>query len=370
MNENRRYEVGLSLISCLNMSNVQLLLEKTGSVEAVFSDKHLSHIKDLNTGAKKEIQKKEILARADDEIENCIRYNIQIIFMDEPDFPQRLLECPDAPVILYCKGKSDLNTKRIVSIVGTRRATPQGMQLTEDLVRDLAARFPDLIIVSGLAYGIDVCAHRSAIENNLNNIAILGHGFQEIYPPEHRNTAVKILKNGSLITEFTYGTPSLPYQFVKRNRIIAGLCDACIVIESGCKGGSLRTAEFASSYNREVFAYPGRPTDRWSSGCNSLIKKNKAIMAESADDILKCMNWDLAGSAKAVQMRLFPQITDNQRKLYDLMLPGEQKNIGDLTEESELSIAEVLSDMMQMEIKGLVKSFPGGLYLKNNALTV
>jgi len=364
MDENRRYEVALSLIPGLNINIVQILLERIGSVKDIFSDKHLSLIEELNKETKSEILNKKYLENADKEIESCIMHNIKILFMEEPEFPQRLLECPDAPLLLYCKGNSDLNTKRIISIVGTRKATEQGKLQTEKLVKQLSLFLPELIVVSGLAYGIDITAHRSAIENRLNTVAVLAHGFQEIYPPKHRSTAIDILNNGTLITEFPLGTPTLKYHFLKRNRIIAGLSDACIIVESAKQGGSMKTGEYANSYNRDVFAFPGRPTDKWSNGCNALIKGNKAIMAESAEDILKNMNWDLTVSQKDLQLSLFPKISENQQKLYNLIPTGEQKNLGDITEESNLSISDVLSDLMQMEILGLIKALPGGYYLK------
>jgi DNA processing protein len=364
IDENRRYEIALSLIPGLSISNIQTLLGLTGSAKAVFSDKHLSLIENLDLGTKHIILKRNTLHKADEEIEKCIRFDLSINFINDADFPKRLLECSDAPAIIYSKGHSDFNAKKIVSVVGTRKATPNGIKYTENLVKDLAFNFPEIIIVSGLAYGIDICAHKSALENGINTIAVLAHGFQEIYPSEHRNSAIKIIESGSLLTEFQHGTPPLPYQFLQRNRIIAGLSDACIVVESGIKGGSMKTADYALSYNREVFAYPGRPSDVWSKGCNSLIKSNKAALSESAEDIIKGLNWDIC-SKKPEQKTLFPEITVNQEILYNLMHEGELISIPDLIEKSGMPISGVLSDMMQMEITGLVKSYPGGQYIKN-----
>lgn len=366
MEENKRYEIALSQIPGLNISIVKSLMELTGSAKYIFSDKHISKIAELEESVKKNILNKDYLERADREIEFCEKYKLKALFIDDPEYPKRLLECNDAPLILYCKGDIDYNAKRIISIVGTRKATIHGEELTEKIVYDLSQHIPNLIVVSGLAFGIDICAHKSAIKNKLKTAAVLAHGFQEIYPPHHRNYAIDIIEHGCLITEFQYGTPSLQYQFLKRNRIIAGLSDACLVIESAKQGGSMKTADNALSYNRELFACPGRPTDIWSSGCNALIKDNRAILAESAEDIIKGMNWDINSFAKEKNQRLFPNITENQQKVFDSLPSGEQINISEIVYASNLSISEVLSDLMQMEMLDMVRSMPGGHYLKKS----
>ena len=366
MKENKRYEIALSQIPGLNISIVRSLMELTGSVKSIFSDKHISKIPELKESVKENLLNKEYIEKADKEIEFCEKYKLKALFIDDLEYPKRLLECNDAPLILYSKGDIDYNAKKIVSIVGTRKATIHGEELTEKIVHDLAQFIPNLIVVSGLAFGIDICAHKSAIKYDLKTAAVLAHGFKEIYPPLHRNYAIDIIEHGCLITEFMSGTPSLQYQFLKRNRIIAGLSDACIVIESAKQGGSMKTAANALSYNREVFACPGRPTDIWSSGCNDLIKDNRAILAESAEDIIKGMNWDITSYSKDKNQRLFPNITDNQQKVYDSLPSGEQRSISEIVYESNLSISEVLSDLMQMEMLDLVRSMPGGYYLKKS----
>jgi len=364
MNEHRRYEIALSLLPCLKPADARLLFEKAGSAEAVFSDKKLRCIEQLNPKVIQEIVTSSALKRADKEIEYCLNYNIQVRFITDTDYPYRLAACQDAPLVLYSKGISNLNAKRIVSIVGTRRATRQGVNLTEKLVRELAANFPDLIIVSGLAYGIDITANSTAVSSGINTVAVVAHGLQEIYPAIHRKTALEIIKNGSILTELPYGTPPEPFRFIQRNRIVAGLCDACIVMESAEKGGSMITAEMASDYGRDVFAYPGRPADERSAGCNLLIKKQLASLATSADDILTMMNWQKAKQAKAEQATLFPDITPIQKLLIERMQPGELKKIEDFSGETGLSMAEILSNLMQLELNGQIESLPGGSYLK------
>jgi len=354
MEEQRRYEIAFSMIPNLKPTDARKLLEKVGSAETIIKDKLFHSIGNIPTD--------KLLKRADEEIEYCLKYTIKIRFLSDPDYPYRLSACEDAPLILYGKGDSNLNAKQMLAVVGTRRSTPRGRENTEVLIRDLAVLCPDIIIVSGLAYGIDITAHRASIEKKLNTVAVLAHGFQQLYPPAHRQTALEIIRNGSLLTELPSGTPSEGWRFIQRNRIVAGLCDACVVMESAEKGGSLHTAEMAVDYGREVFAYPGRPTDTSSQGCNLLIKNQSAALIEEAEDILKAMNWLPAKRKKIIQQKLFSDIPQNQQALFDLINTDDSISLTELSERSGFGISEILSSVMQLELMGLIQSLPGNLY--------
>lgn len=364
MYDSLRYKIALSLIPGLNPAEIRLLLEHFGSAEAVFMKENIEETSDLNPKIRKNILEGSALKRADEEIKHIERNQIQVRFINDDSYPERLKACPDAPLILYSKGYSNLNAKKMVAIVGTRRATAYGRSLTGHLVQELARMFPHIIIVSGLAYGIDVCAHKSALENSLNTAAVLAHGLHEIYPSTHRDVASRMLENGSLITELAWGTPSEPWRFVQRNRIVAGMCDACIVIESAEKGGSLITAQMAADYSRDVFAFPGRRCDENSRGCNLLIKKQIAGLVESAEDIILEMNWDTQQTSSKAQKSLFPELQPAEEQLYNYMKTGEKHSISQLSIALSSKIGETLSSLLQLEMAGLVEALPGGMYAK------
>jgi len=364
MYDSLRYKIALSLIPGLNPAETRLLLEHFGSAEAVFMKETMEDASDLNPKIRKNILDGSALKRADEEIRHIEENQIQVRFINDDSYPERLKACPDAPLILYSKGYSNLNAKKMVAIVGTRRATAYGRSLTGHLVQELARMFPHIIIVSGLAYGIDICAHKSALENKLNTAAVLAHGLHEIYPSMHREVASRMLENGSLITELAWGTPSEPWRFVQRNRIVAGMCDACIVIESAEKGGSLITAQMAADYSRDVFAFPGRRCDENSRGCNLLIKKQIAGLVESAEDIIHEMNWDTQQASSQKQKSLFPELQPAEEQLYNYMKTGEKHSINQLSIALSSKIGETLSSLLQLEMAGLVEALPGGLYTK------
>jgi DNA processing protein len=360
----RIIEVALSLNNKIKMDEYLSLLELTGSVESLteIGDIYLKDCTKVNI--EEEILNQKQLSIAHAVIEESYKNGIELIFHDDERYSKRLLECNDAPLVLFSIGKSNFNTDKVLSIVGTRRATKQALINTEELVSDLASLFPDLIIVSGLAFGIDICAHRAAIKNGLNTIGVLANGLHEIYPSEHTQTAREITRNGSIVSEFTYGTPSLPYRFIQRNRIIAGISNACIVMESGIKGGSLHTANFSSGYFRDVFAYPGRKTDRWSEGCNNLIKTNRAALVESAEDVINNLGWSDEIDKKKIQPEIFHNLSENQSILYELLSDGESLNISTIVELSGLEISIVLSELYMMELSGYVTAIPGNKYIK------
>ena len=371
-----------------------------------FEDSHLvlpeRILTDLRSG--------EALRRAEKELAFAEKYHLKICFYEDADYPSRLKACADAPLLFYMKGDVDLEAGKILSVVGTRKMTSYGRCQTEDLIASLAGVFPDLLIVSGLAYGVDVCAHRKALACGLPTLAVVAHGLDSVYPSQHRAVAREMISSGGgMLSEFPSGTEPYRSNFVQRNRIVAGLCDACLVIESPEKGGSLITARMARDYDREVFALPGRPVDANSRGCNLIIKQQVATLVESAEDIVREMNWDLpsakAGSARkaggkadssagsgkfngAGSGNLFAEqefcartgqelcartgqeLSAEEAALFSLMRPDKKYGAQDLLELSlaqhqescARNIGEVLSVLLLLEMKQAVISLPGGLY--------
>lgn len=366
MDETLRYKIALSLVPGLTPSVARLLLEHFGTAERVFAKENVELLKHLHPKIGQQLHDENPLKRADKEIEILIKNQIRCVYIDDPDYPYRLHTCPDAPIVLYSRGHSDLNAKKVIAVVGTRQATIHGKSTTECFVRDLAQSFPDIVVVSGLAYGIDVCAHRAALKNQINTVAVLAHGLQRVYPLMHREVAKKMLENGSLITELAWGTPCEPWRFVQRNRIVAGLSDACIVVESAEKGGSLITAQMASGYGRDVFAFPGRSCDFHSKGCNLLVKTRVASLIESVSDLMGEMNWEVPTVGKEKQTELFPKLSLEEEHLYRLLETGDKYNSTQLAVQTGFRISEILSLLMQLEIKQLIDLHPGGLYSKKN----
>lgn len=305
------------------------------------------------------------LQRADEEEAFIARHAVSVWTEDDAEYPGNLKECPDAPLLLFGKGNVRANAGRTVSIVGTRSCTDRGRDLTRQFVLDLAQRCPGLTVVSGLAYGIDVAAHKAALEAGLPTIIVAGHGLDRIYPALHRNIAVAALKEGGILTEYMTGTEPERYNFVARDRIIAGMADAVVVVESKERGGSLITAGMANDYNRALFAFPGRVQDECSRGCNRLIRDQRAALIENADDFLRLMMWD-TGNPAAVQTAIpLPEedLTDTERTVLDKLHEQEDgMQINYIVQETRLAYPQVSSTLMMLEMKGLVRSLPGGIY--------
>ncbi|MDR3250811.1 MAG: DNA-processing protein DprA [Tannerella sp.] len=301
------------------------------------------------------------LKRAEKELDYIEKNKISVFAITDESYPKRLKECQDSPVVFYYKGKANLDAAKIVSVVGTRNVTEYGRKLTETFVRELAEIFPDILIVSGLAYGSDICAHRNALKNNLPTVGVLAHGLDRIYPSVHRNVAVEMLNNGGLLTDFMSGTTPDRENFLSRNRLIAGLADATIVVESANKGGSLVTADIAFSYGRDVFAFPGRATDEFSSGCNRMIQMNKAGLIGSARDFVMSMCWDADVKMSPRQTTLiFPPRPDNP--IIRLLEKKGEFQINLLAEEMNIPIHKLTSILFSLELEGHIKVLPGGVY--------
>ncbi len=307
------------------------------------------------------------LSRATQEMEFVRKNKIQCLCYGKPDYPQRLQECEDAPLVLYYKGNADLNSPYTVCMVGTRKCTEYGKDLCRLFTDGLGRLRPDTLIVSGLAYGIDIHCHKGALENGMKTVAVLAHGLDRIYPYSHGNTAKRILQQGGLLTEYMSGTTPERGNFVSRNRIVAGLSDACIVVESAAKGGSLITAKIAQDYGRDILAVPGRPNDPYSEGCNKLIQDNIAALIMNPEDILRSLNWPSINierevRSQSVETNLFGCLSDEEKLLVQLLQKNDGKQINQLVVESNLPVFRVSAILFDLEMKGVVRLLAGGRY--------
>ena len=363
MEQELLYRIALSRVKGINKSLAQHIHETVASLELFFElpEVQLQKLTGITGRILLDENRKTALQEARKEIEFIQKGNITPLYFTDPAYPQRLLDCIDAPPLLYYRGNADLNAAKIVSVVGTRRATEYGKSFCEAMIRDLADYFPQLIIVSGLAYGIDICAHRSALKHGLGTIAVLAHGLDHIYPSTHRSTAVEIVSRGGLVTEYPGYHHMHPAFFVARNRIVAGLADAVVIVESREKGGALITAGIAESYHRDVFALPGSIKSDSSAGCNHLIRRNRAALITSADDLVEAMCWN-APRHKAVQRSLFPDLTDEEQVIADYLKEKGEGQINRMTVDLNQPLSQLLSVLVELEFKGVIKALPGGIY--------
>ena len=363
LNENEIiHAIGLTLLDGIGPVLSKKLIAFCGSAEAVFREKKqwLLKIPDIGPG-RIEFLTTDVLHQAEKEMQYIHRNNIDVHYFISATYPQRLKYCDDSPLLLYSRGKMDLNAARIIAVVGTRNPTENGKQNTLQLVHALSSK--NIMIVSGLAYGIDITVHRSCIQNNISTVGVLGHGLDRMYPFAHRSVAEKMLDDGGLLTEFASGTNPDRENFPKRNRIVAGMSDATIVMETSVKGGSMITAMLANDYNREVFAYPGRNTDEYSRGCNRLIRLNRAALVESAEDIIEMMCWqDDDKKTIAGQQSLFPELSEEEEKIFFLLKDKSEMEIDMIVIESGLSINKAAGVLLQLEFKNLIKCLPGKKY--------
>ena len=361
-----KFRIALTLLPGIGPVLARVLLSYCGGEREIFqlSKSQLERIPGIGAEKAKNIHAKDILSRAEKEVAFMRRHSIQALFYLDKEYPARLKNCEDAPIMLFFKGNCGLNSKRIVSIVGTRQYSPYGRDITEKLVEDLLKY--DVVIVSGLAYGIDIIAHRAATMNNIPTVAAVAHGLDRIYPSAHSSTAEKMLKCGGILTEYISGTIPDRENFPARNRIVAGMSDATIVIESAIKGGALITAEIANGYNRDVFAFPGRIHDLFSQGCHHLIRENKAILVTSAEDIARAMNWDLEEEEKIKktkkQLDLFVELSDEEQILVTILRETGIVAIDLLAIKANMPVSKVSSLLLGLEFSGLLRSLPGKVY--------
>ncbi len=359
-----KHKIALGLIPRIGDINARKLVSHFGDVEAIFRESYRNMIKipGIGPGLARYICERSYLDVAEKEAEYIEKNDIRVYFYLDNDYPFRLRQCDDSPVVFFFRGSCDLDSPKIIGVVGTRNATGRGKEKCDEIIGELAGNHPDLIITSGLAYGIDITAHKAALAHNLNTIGVLGHGFKTIYPSVHRSTAMEMVNKGGLLSDFLSDALPERNNFLKRNRIIAGMSDATLVIESGIKGGALITADIAASYNRDVFAVPGRPDDQWSAGCNDLIRSNKAALVERASDIEYILNWKTEHSKPPVQRMLFSELNDTEKSVLELISKEGEMPIDVICRSTGMPVYKLSSLLLQMEFKGIIKSYPGNIY--------
>jgi DNA processing protein len=365
--QNLIYQIGITLVKGIGNIVARQIIESLGDASLLFTEKRqlLERIPGISRRIVEEIHRPEVLKRAEQEISFIEKKRIRPLFIGSEDYPQRLRDCVDAPVMLYACGIADLNVAKTISVVGTRSATAYGREVVGKLIHDLAETFPDLLVVSGLAYGIDVLAHRASVREKLMTVGVLAHGLDRIYPSSHRDIAVEMLKRGGLVTDFLSDTNPDRQNFVKRNRIIAGLADCTIVVESAAKGGALITASIADSYNRDIFAFPGRAGDHYSEGCNALIKQRKAALITSAADLIAEMNWgetNKATAPKPVQRSIFNTLDPEEQQVVNILTNARSMQLNILAVELDMPVRKLSNVLFELEMKGVVRCLPGGMY--------
>lgn len=344
--------------------NARKIIAYAGGIEKVFklSSKELVQIPGVGGRLLKEFLSKKHYAYADNALEFAEKYKVDLLTFFDEEYPFRLKQCDDAPLILFAKGQAIKTERKYISIVGTRKSTNRGDDFCDKLVSDFKEQGHDVVIVSGLAFGIDIAAHKAALKYGVPTIGVLAHGLDTIYPTKHRDTAMQMLEQGALVTEFMPGMFADKTNFVRRNRIIAGLCDALVVVESDVKGGSLHSAGMANSYSRDVFAVPGRLNDKYSAGCNNLIKTNQASLIQSVSDIEYLLGWDKKD--KPMQKQLFVELTAEEQLIYDLLADNVELNIDTICRQSGLSMPKTSALLLQMEFNNLLKCLPGKVFVK------
>ena len=364
------YTMALTRLTNFNYQQALELYRMVGSAQLLYE--HRNEIGDIIHDASPHLMTAlqdwdDAMKRADFEQKYMYEHGIRGLVLSDEDYPQRLLECPDAPLVLYYKGNADLNQAKIISIVGTRRITTYGQDLVRRFVSHLKRYCPQLLIVSGLAYGVDINAHREALANGYPTVGVLAHGLDTIYPYRHRDTAAEMLNRGGLLTEFMTQTNADKPNFVRRNRIVAGMADAVILVESAVKGGGLITCEIAQSYNRAVFAFPGSVNAEFSKGCNNLIRDNGAGLISDTDDFIKAMGWqDEAQRQRAladgIERSLFPDLSAQEQQIVRLLQETNDLQLNILSVKSAIPIGQLTALLFQLEMKGVVKPLAGGMY--------
>ena len=364
------YTMALTRISNFNFQQALELYRTVGSAQLIYE--HRNDIGDIIKDGSPRLKEAlkvwdEPMKRAEFELKFMQEHQIRAITLNDDDYPQRLRECADAPIILYYKGNADLNQSKIISIVGTRQCTQYGIDLIRRFVSDLRRHCPEMLIVSGLAYGVDINAHRQALAQGYPTVAVLAHGLDHIYPYHHRDTAVQMLNHGGLLTEFMTQTNADKPNFVRRNRIVAGLSDAVIVIESKSKGGGLITADIAQSYDRAVFAYPGAVGMSCSEGCNNLIRDNVAALISNADDFVRAMGWQDETKRKealsdGIERNLFPDLSPEESSIVKQLQQTNDLQLNILSVKTGIPIGHLTALLFQLEMKGVIKPLAGGMY--------
>ena len=360
----------LTRLNYFSLAGMLELYRKVGSATLIME--HKNDIRDILPDASDKLIRAiqncdEARSRAEVELEYDLRYGIEPITMNDDRYPQRLKNCDDAPLMLFYKGNADLNQQRVINIVGTRQCTPYGEDLIRRFITDLKQLSPRVLIVSGLAYGVDINAHRQALANGYETVGVLAHGLDDLYPTRHRETALQMIEHGGLLTEFLTQTNADKINFVRRNRIVAGMSDACILIESKSHGGGLITTEISQAYGRDVFAFPGRVGHAYSEGCNKLIRSNGAGLITSAADFVKDMGWQddatlMRAKQQGIERSLFPELSPEEQLIADILSKTNDLQINLISVKSNIDITRLTSILFTMEMKAILKTLAGGMY--------
>lgn len=360
--EELRYQIALTLLADVGPVSIKRLVAHCGGAKAVFGEKKkfLQRIPGIHRNMVDSILNQQVLSRADEEIGFMEKHRITPLFYLSPGFPERLKHCSDSPVMLYFRGEANLNHPKIIGIVGTRLPSHYGIQQCEQLIEEISGY--GAMVVSGLAYGIDACAHRHALQSGLLTIGVLAHGLDRIYPPVHRYIAAKMAEQGGLLTDYVSGTNPDRQNFPSRNRIVAGMVDAVVVIESGVRGGALITADIANSYSRDVFAIPGRNTDAASAGCNLLISENKAGILLGGKHLATLLGWNDGGGRVARQQEIFVDLSEEEQRITALIREQGESVIDQIALRSNLPVSRTASLLLELELKGVLRCLPGKKY--------
>ncbi len=357
------HQLALTLVPNIGDVQAKILVNHFGNASSVFKAKksELEKMEGIGEVRARSIRDFDEFDLAEQEIKFIEKYAIKTLFLTDEHYPKRLLNCYDSPTLLFYKGAADLNASKIIAVVGTRSNTDYGKQFTEKLIKDLSEQ--NIVIVSGLAHGIDAIAHKAALKNSLSTVGVVGHGLDKVYPPENTNLAKDMVKSeGGILSEFFSGTKPDKHNFPLRNRVVAGLSDATVVIETNIKGGSMITAKLADAYNRDVFAVPGRTTDKASSGCNHLIKYNKAILLTDADELLDVLGWKEKKKEKKQQKELFIELSAEEKQIVQILQEKELVHIDEINLQSGLTSSTAAAAILNLELQNVITSLPGKMY--------
>lgn len=364
MQDDTLYKIALSLIPTVGPINARLLVSHCGGVEAVFEEKKqtLLKISGIGEATANQVKSAEVFEEAQKQYDYMLKHGVKALFFLDKDYPERLKGIKDAPVLLYFKGEADLNAERILAIVGTRKPTIDGKANTEQIVSDLKEY--GVVIISGLAYGVDITAHRRAVQEGMTTIGVMGTGIDKVYPSAHNQTAKQMCENGGLLSEFTIDCRPEAVHFPMRNRIIAGMSDAVLVVESAIKGGSMITAEMGIAYNKDIFAVPGRVQEQYAKGCHALIKTQKAQLIENGHEIAEHMQWTTGTEQKApIQRQLFVELTPDEKEVMACLDHQKEKSIDKVHNNLTWPPSKVASVLLNLEFKGVVRCLPGKRYI-------
>ena len=371
MNEQQLlYNIALTRIGHFSLASALHLYRTLGSGEEIFL--HRNEAQDILPDCSPRLidnlkDWSEPLKRAEVELEFCRNNNIRVLCLGDDNYPKRLEDCADAPLVMYYKGNANLNQSRVINIIGTRHCTTYGADFIRRFIHDLKALCPEVLVVSGLAYGVDINAHQQALAVGYETVGVVAHGLDYLYPAAHKDVAREMVNHGGLLTEFMTCTNADKGNFVRRNRIVAGMSDACILIESAAHGGGMITAGIAFDYGREVFALPGRVGDHFSEGCNNAIRENKAMLLTSVEDFVKTMGWEddalrIEAQKKGIERQLFPDLSPEQQRIVDVLTKSNDLQLNQLSVKTGIPIGDITSILLQMEMMGVVKPMAGGNY--------